>query len=495
MEPVDRMSDPAEPSLAESEDISRKAFQLNMDNSVYGTLAEIGAGQEVARWFFRVGGASGTIAKTISAYDMQFSDAIYGSARRYVSRERLMTMLDHEYRLLLERLSGTRGGESRFFAFANTVAAKSFQRRSDAHGWIGVRFQHEPLAPPSELIVHARLLDPENHQQQDTLGIAGVNLIHGATLLYQRPQQLVRSLMDGLNAKRIEIDMIKMSGPAFPGTDNRLLALWLVEAGLTQAALFNPDGEVVQPAEALYKKPILLERGTFRPPSRRHLDMLECSLERFAGEPANQGEDPVILFEMNMKDSVSYFLKDDAARSEKADTRDFLDRADILSSMGHPVLISNYFRYYRLAGYLFRYTNRMVGLVMGVPNLRELFDERYYADLSGGILESFGRMFKNDLKLYVYPTALSFDQERSGEFLTARSLEVAPHLRHLFAHLFENGRIECLENYDRDCVAIDHLGISMGIRQGTSGWEKLVPPDLVRRIKERKAFGYRSLAG
>ena len=490
------MIESKEDSIGGSDAISSKAFQLNLDNAVYGTLAEIGAGQEVARWFFRVGGASGSIAKTISAYDMKFSDAIYGSARRYVSRERLMTMLDHEYRLLLERLARDRGSRSRFFAFANTVAAKSFRRQSDAHGWIGVRFQHEPMAPPSDMIIHTRLLDPENLQQQDTLGIVGVNLIYGATRLFDRPLDLVKSLMDGLNSKRIEVDMIKLCGPAFPEIDNRLMALRLVEAGLTQAALFYPDGDVVQPAETLYKKPILLERGTFRPPSRRHLDMLECSLNRFRAEPGNRGEDPVVLFEMNMKDSVSYFLSDLERSTEKVDPKDFLDRADILSSLGHPVLISNYFRYYRLASYLFRYTDRMVGLVMGLPNLRELFNEKYYTDLSGGILESFGRMFKNELKLYTYPTSLNLngDAGAEAEIHTARTLQVAPHLRHLYAHLYENGRIECLEGYRRDCVTIDHMRISEGIRRGNTDWEQFVPPDIVKRIKERKAFAYRSLA-
>ena len=492
------MSNGSNTAETTSLDTSQKAFQLNLDNAVYGTLAEIGAGLEVARWFFRVGGASGTIAKTMSAYDMQFSDAIYGSAQRYVSRERLATMLDHEFRLLIQRLDQQRGEVSRFFAFANTVAAKSFRRTSDAHGWMGVQFQHEPRAEPSQVIIHVRLLDSENLQQQDALGLAGVNLIYGAAKLFLRPDALVRSLLDGLTGKRIEIDMIKMTGPAFPAIDNRLMALKLVEFGLTQAAMFTAGGEVVQPAEVLYKKPILLERGSFRPPSKLHIDMLECGRARFQQEPANAGEKPMILFEMNMKDAVTFALEKVAQTEENRlldsstgslNSRDFLDRADILASFGHPVLISNYFRYYRLASYLFRYTDKMVGLVLGLPNLRELFEEKYYTDLSGGILESFGRMFKNDLKIYAYPA-----RNLAGGILTAEHLQVAPHLRHLYAHLYESRRIECLRDFQETCVGINHQEVRTGIRNDNGTWEDAVPPGIVRKIKERKAFGFRTEA-
>ena len=458
-------------------DTSQKAFRLNLDHSVYGTLAEIGAGQEVARWFFRVGGASGSIAKTISAYDMQFSDAIYGNAKRYVSRERLTTMLDHEFRLLIERLDEHRGAESRFFAFANTVAAKSYLRSSDTHGWMGVRFQHQPRAEPSQVIIHARLNDTESLQQQDALGIVGVNLIYGATLLFEEPDQLVRSLADGLTEARLEVDMVKMTGPAFGGIDHRLTALKLVEFGLTRAAMFTSNGEVVQPAEVLHKRPILVERGSFRPPSKVHLDMLQCAQAHFVQEPQNEGEDPFVLLEMNMKQLVG---------KVGVDSRDFLDRADILSAFGHPILISNYYRYYRLASYLFHYTNKMIGLVMGLPNLQELFEEKYYTDLSGGILESFGRMFKNDLKVYVYPTR----HKKTGSTITAENLHVADHLRHLYRHLAENRQIESLRGYNQDCLQMNHQAIRQGILRDNGEWEALVPPDIVEAIKQRRAFGF-----
>lgn len=458
-------------------DTSQKAFALNLDNAIYGTLAEIGAGQEVARWFFRVGGASGSIAKTISAYDMQFSDAIYGTAHRYVSRERLTTMLECEYDLLLKRLDKSRGACSRFFAFANTVAAKSYQRRGNAHGWMGIRFQHQSRSEASQVIIHARLRDPENLQQQDALGIAGVNLIFAATKLFDKPDDLIRSLLDSLSEKRIEIDMIKMIGPAFSGIDNRLAALKLVEFGLTKAAMFTAKGEVVQPAEVLYKRPLLVERGAFRPPSKLHLDMLQCSRAHFVQEPQNQNQTPLVLFEMNMKQ---------LSGSAGIDSNDFLDRADILAQLGHPVLISNYFRFYRLANYLFEYTTKMIGLVMGLPSLRELFEEKYYTDLSGGILESFGRMFKNDLKVYVYPAKI----RRSATIITAENLRVAPALRHLYRHLTENRRIESLRGFDEKCLDIDAKVIAKGIAQDDGKWETMVPKGIADQIKKRRAFGF-----
>ncbi len=409
-------------------DTSQKAFQLNLDRAVYGTLAEIGAGQEVARWFFRVGGASGTIAKTMSAYDMKFSDAIYGPTKRYVSQDRLTMMLKREYELLLERLSSQRGHECRFFAFANTVATKSFKNGADGHGWMGIRFQHEPQAAPSEVIIHVRLQDSDAIRQQDALGIVGVNLIFGATKQHQNLEYFLRSLMNNLSSDRLEIDMIQMIGPAFKTIDSRLLALQLVELGLTKAAMFTAQGKVVQPAEALYNKPVLLERGLFQPPSRIHLDMLDSALAHFVQEPQNDGEEPVVLLEINLKQ---------LGAGAPIAQNDFLELADKLASLGHPVLVSNYYRYFRLTDYLSRSTKKMIGLAMGVPSLAQLFEERYYTDLEGGILESFGRMFKNDLVVYAYPTR----HRNTRPQITAENLKVAPQLRHLYSHLLENRKI------------------------------------------------------
>src|SRR5262249_20680418 len=279
----------------------QKALQINLDKASYGTFAETGAGQEVARWFFRVGGAAGTVAKTMSAYDMTFSDAIYGTTERYVSRQWVQSMLDHEYRLLLERLQEKRGATTKFFVFADTVVARGYQRKDDCHGWMGIRFQTAPQSEPSDIIIHVRMLDRENLQQQEALGIMGVNLMHGALYLHERPEVLIGSLMDDLTGERVEVDMIKFKGPAFNAVDNRLMSLQLVQQGLTSAALFTADGEVVQAAELLYKRAILVERGSFRPVTKVTIDMLRCAQAQFIQEPQMQGEDPVVLMEMTLK--------------------------------------------------------------------------------------------------------------------------------------------------------------------------------------------------
>ncbi len=454
----------------------QKALQINLDLSKYGTFAEIGAGQEVARWFFRVGGAAGTIAKTISAYDMIISDAIYGHSDRYVSRQRLETMLNHEYGLLLERLREKRGATTRFFVFSDTVVARSYSRRDDAHGWLGIRFQTEPGGEPSQIIVHVRLWDKENVQEQEALGIVGVNLVHGALFLYTDPATLIVSLLDNIGADRIEVDLIQFSGPAFAQVDNRLMALQLVQGGLTNAALFTSEGAVIQPADAFYKKCILVERGSFRPVTNVTLDMLKCAQATFVQEPNVQGEEVLTLMEMTLKNLTD---------GDKIDHQDFLDRVDILASLGKTVLISNFGEHHRLASYFFRYTKKMIGLAMGVPTLKEIFDEKYYADLSGGILESFGRMFKNDLKLYVYPLL----EAKTGALINAANLRVAPNLRHLHAYLIENRCIEALRDYDEKTLTVFSRDVLQKIRSGDASWEAMVPAEVARKIRERNLFG------
>src|SRR5437867_3804775 len=355
-----------------------KALHINLDSAKYGTFAEIGAGQEVARRFFRVGGAAGTIAKTMSAYDMTFSDAIYGPADRYVSRVRLQTMLDHEYALLLERLDRKLGGGKTFFVFADTVAARSFKQHNESHGWLGVRFQSEKRGPPSQIIIHVRLLDEANVKQQEALGVIGVNLLDGA-FYHHEPEKLISSLQENLAPGRIEVDMIKFSGPAFQGVDNRLMSLQLVSQGLTSAVMFTADGETIQPAEVFHKKAILVERGSFRPVTYATNDMLDGARRVFLTQCDCSEDEVVVLMEMTLENLLA---------DGQVDYGDFLARVDILRALGRTVLISKFGEYYRLAAYLFRYTNRAIGLVMGVPSLIEIFNEKYYTNLEGGILEA-----------------------------------------------------------------------------------------------------------
>jgi hypothetical protein len=456
-----------------------KAVQINLDKKFYGTFAEIGAGQEVARWFFVVGGASGTLAKTISAYDMAFSDAIYGKGERYVSQVRLQNMLDYEFALLIERLNAKRGAATSFFVFADTVSARNYLGTNECHGWLGVKFQSQPGAHSSEIIIHVNMLDKENLQQQQALGVIGVNLIYGAFYLSADPAKLIASLLDGLSTARIEVDMIKFIGPAYTGVDNRLMALQLVEEGLSNATLIGAGGDVLQPSEVLHKKPILVERGSFRPVTKVNLDMLDGARHQFLHDADVKQDGIVELMEITMRNLLS---------TGAIDHHDFLARADTINAVGKMVLISNYAEYYKLAAYLQRYTKSRIGLVLGIPNLRELFDVKYYDALEGGILESFGRLFKNDLKLYVYP----YLDAASGQLTTARDVEVPGHLKHLFKYLTENGYVEPIEHFHREYLGIFSRSILAKIRDHDQGWEEMVTPEVATIIKDRAFFGYKA---
>ena len=457
---------------------NRKAFQINLDRQKYGTFAEIGAGQEVARRFFHVGGAAGTIAKTMSAYDMTFSDAIYGPTDRYVSRKRLWTMLDHEYDLLLERLEKKVANERAFFVFADTVAARSFKEHNESHGWLGVRFQPAPRSEPSQIIIHVRMLDESNVDQQEALGVTGVNLLYGA-FYYSQPERLISSLQENLAAGRIQVDLIKFSGPAFANIDNRLMSLQLVSQGLTDAVMFTADGEMVQPSEILHKKAILIERGSFRPVTYATNDMLEGARRQFLKQSECSEKDLVVLMEMTLENLLS---------EGQLNHADFLERVDILGALGRTVLISKFGEYYRLAAYLSRYTNKMIGLVMGVPSLHEIFDEKYYLNLEGGILEALGRMFKHGLKLYVYPMI----DEKTGQLISAKQTEVAPNLRSLFQYLIDNRHIEEIADYQKDFLRIYPPAVLAKLKAGDKSWEEMVPPEVAQIIKQREFFGYRS---
>jgi hypothetical protein len=457
---------------------NKKAFQINLDTKKYGTFAEIGAGQEVARRFFHVGGAAGTIAKTMSAYDMTFSDAIYGPTGRYVSRVRLQTMLDHEYKLLIERLDAKFGGRRTFFVFADTVAARSFKQHNESHGWLGVRFQTHTRGEPSQIIIHVRTLDEANVDQQEALGVIGVNLLYGA-FYHQEPERLISSLQENLNPGRIQVDMIKFSGPAFAGVDNRLMSLQLVSQGLTDAIMFTADGETVQPAEVFYRKAILVERGSFRPVTYATNDMLDGARKVFLKESGCSEQDLAVLMEMTLENLLS---------EGQLNHADFLARVDILGALGRTVLVSRFGEYYRLAAYLSRYTNKMIGLVMGVPSLMEIFDEKYYLNLEGGILEALGRMFKAGLKLYVYPMM----DEDSGKVVTATQIEVAPNLRSLFQYLIDNQFIAEIADYNSEYLRIYPPVALAKLQAGDRGWEQMVPPEVAQIIKEREFFGYRA---
>jgi len=455
----------------------QKALKINLDPLRYGTFAEIGAGQEVARWFFKAGGAAGTISKTISAYDMHVSDVIYGRTGRYVSRERLRCMLDYEHRLNLERLSPQRGDKTAFFTFADTVAARNFHGTNECHGWMGVKLQAYPRDQDNQIIIHVRMLDQEANLQQEALGIIGVNLLYAAFFLHHTPEEMIESLLDNLSTDRIEIDMIEFSGIAFRCVDNRVMSLKLVQLGLSGAAMFGPTGEVLQPSEVLRKRPILVERGSFRPVTKVNIDMMRSSRERFSTEPGVDGTQIVELMEITMSNLLS---------AGEIDLHDFLARADLLATAGKTVLISDYSEYYRLAGYLTRYTQQPIAITMGVSNLYDLFKEEYYSSLEGGILEAFGKLFTKNLRLYVYPLL----NQALGILNTGRSEEIPAGMRALYQHLLERGKIKPLDNFDRAVLHIFSREVLKLIKDNSAPWEDMVPQEIADVIKQRRFFGY-----
>jgi hypothetical protein len=474
---------------------TQKARTINFDALKYGTFAEIGAGQEVAREFFQAGGASGTIAKSISAYDMVFSDAIYGKAPRYVSRERLTLMLDHEYELLLTRLAAVRGGRTNFFVFADTVSTRNHEGTNEAHGWLGIRFQTEPLQEPSEILAHVRMWDEDAVLQQQALGVVGVNLIYGALYYRAEPRRLIESLKDNLGSHRIEVDMLRFSGHCFDGVDNRLMSLHLVECKLTNAVMFGRQGEVLQPSEVLHKKAILVERGSFRPVTHINVDMIDCAKAQFVQEPLVKGKEIVVLMEITMSNLLS---------EGALDAQDFLARVDLLAEIGFTVLISNYSEYYRLTSYFRRYTKEMIGVAMGINHLLEVFKEKYYENLEGGILESFGRLFRNEVKLYVYPmseeaytryiveaggNAASMHRSASSILISAKNVRIAKHLANLYAHLLENRYIESIVGFDADILNVFSRDVLENIRINNPSWESMVPIPVVQAIKRKGLFG------
>jgi hypothetical protein len=460
----------------------QKALAINLDPKIYGSFAEIGAGQDVAANFFKAGGSSGTIAKTMSAYDMIFSDAIYGAmqVRRYVSEPRLKSMLNHEYGLLIERLAEQRGDTTTFFAFSDTVSALNYNKTNDGHGWMGVRFQLEPNGEYNDVVIHVKLLDNDNNLQQQAVGILGVNLMYACFYYNEVPPVFLLSLMDDLSKDRIQIDMIRFEGPNFTKVDNRLMSLHLVKYGFSDVAVFGPDGKNQQPSEVLYKKHIVVIRGRFRPIINVHLDMLHTGVKQFMQEPDVDKDNVTVVTELTLQS-----LKErNADETAEIDEKDFLDRVDILCSLGQTVLISNFHEYYKLVAYLSKITKLKLGVVLGYPNLEYIFSEEHYKDLPGGILESFATLFSRKVKLFIYPTL------RDGVIFNCLRFNPPSHLIDLYRYLISNNKIEDIHHYNENNLHVQTDIVLQLIKQGVAGWEEYVPPDVATMIKERCLFGY-----
>lgn len=455
-----------------------KALRINLNANIYGTFAEIGAGQETVRNFFRAGGASGTIAKAMSAYDKDFSDAIYGieEDRRYVTEARLKKMLKHEMDLIEERLDRQKHPDKLFFSYANTVATINFTKKFKGHGWIGIRFQLDPLEDYNEIVLHLRFKETDARAQQETLGILGVNLIYGAFYMNDNPKELVKSFYDNIDHDKLEIDMINFSGPRFMYVDNRLMSLQLVKNGMTNAVMFGPDGNNLLPAQVLYKKNILALRGSFRPVTKVNMDMFEKSKELFFAENKVDPKKSQIIFEITLSN-----LRAEGEINE----RDFLDRAELLCSLGQNVMITNFQEYYRLVEYFSEFTKERMALAMGVYNLIQIFDEKYYRHVSGGILEAFGKLFYRDLKVYMYP----YKDQESGEYITSENLKVHPRMKELYKFFKNNGRLVDIKDINSDILHIFSRKVLKMIKEGEEGWEEMLPEGVSEMIKSNRLFG------
>lgn len=456
-----------------------KALRINLNDNIYGTFAEIGAGQETVRNFFRAGGASGTIAKAMSAYDKDFSDAVYGIEKdgRYVTESRLKKMLKHEMYLIEDRLKREKHPDKLFFSYANTVATINFTKKFKGHGWVGIRFQLDPLEDYNEIVLHLRFKETDARLQQETLGVLGVNLIYGAFYLNDNPKHLLKSFYDNIDSDKLEIDMINFSGPRFMYVDNRLMSLQLVKNGMTHAVMFGPDGNNLLPAQVLYKKNILTLRGSFRPVTKVNMDMYEESKKLFLSEKKVNPDKTKIIFEITLSN----------LRSEgEIDERDFLDRAELLCSLGQNVMITNYQEYFKLVEYFSEFTKERMALAMGVYNLIEIFDEKYYRDLSGGILEAFGKLFYRDLKVYMYP----YKDDESAEYINSENLKVHPRVKELYKHFKSNGKLVNIEDFNHKNLDIFSRKVLRMIKNGEEGWEDMLPKGISEIIKQKRLFGY-----
>lgn len=458
--------------------IKDKALRINLNESIYGTFAEIGAGQETVRHFFRAGASSGTIAKAMSAYDKDFSDAIYGveADGRYVTESRLKKMLAHETNLIEERLKRDKHPNKIFFSYANTVATIDFAKQYKGHGWVGINFQVEPDEDYNEITLHIRFKENDAKLQQETLGILGVNLIYGAFYKHNDPKKLLRYLYDHLDKDQLEIDTINFSGPRFANVDNRLMSLQLVKNGMTDAVMFGPDGKNILPAAVLYKKNILALRGSFRPVTKVNMNMYKKSYNMFIEENKVDKDNTFVVFEITLSN-----LKAEG----EIDERDFLDRAELLCSLGQTVMISNFQEYYKVVEYFSNYTKARMGLAMGVSNLVEIFDEKYYRHLSGGILEAFGKLFYRDLKVYLYPM-----KDEKGEVIDSDNLKVHPRMKELYKFFKFNGKVVDIKDFEEKNLDIFSRKVLKMIGDGEKGWESMLPSGIAEIIKDHKLFGY-----
>jgi len=428
---------------SEKLDTHHKALILNLDPSTFGSFAEIGAGQEVARWFLIVGGASGTVAKSISAYDKEVSDDLYGSGSRYVSMQRLEVMLENEWAQLLTQLEKTRGSQTRFFSFVDTVSARNYAGTNDPHGWAGLRFQLQPGGPPNDILLHINMRDPSNVLQQEAIGVLGVNLIYAAFHQLATKESFFAGLAQDVVRERIEIDFVDFRGPAFANWDRPTLMAYLVQAGLGEAVFFASTGSSVPPTEVLYKKAIVLAPGYFghvdTGHGQIHTQMLEAGVQELRQELGESSSAPIGIFALTAAP-----LGPEASAPE---IPDLLRRIGALLAQGGNVLLFRQRELYAMTALVNRYTKAPVRFVAGLSLLIRAFDDAYF-NLEGRRLEALSRLFAQNVRIYAYPmTAVDLQKaiqifsptglqwSETNGWVSAKQLRVAPPLGHLYAYL------------------------------------------------------------
>jgi len=453
----------------------QKALEINLDESKYGTFVEIGAGQEVARQFFSAGAAAGTVAKTMSAYDMTISDEIYGKASGYVSRERLEQMMTREFDLLTERLSDTRPKTTEYFTYAATVTARSFKQKNECHGWIGVKLQLYPEAPPSEITLHVRMLDDDNASQSEALGILGVNLIYGASYYKNKPKKIIETLLDNIDSDRLEIDLIHLSGPYFQEVDNRLMNLHLVRSWCCRAVMFDATGESVVPSSAMRKRDVMVMRGSFKPPTKLHLDMSQAAEKEIQKVGGLSGNKTLNVAEITMSE---------LGADGKVDDPSFLSRVDLLSRLGYNVLISDYLRFFRLRSWIRNFTTNRIAITLSVRDLDKIFDDSYYEGLEGGILVALGKLFSDDTNVFVYPAKID------GKVVTLENVEVPEKVHHLLRHLVSNRAMVAIEDFAEENLHISPHALAQEIQKGRGDWESCLPEGVAEEIIDKRLFGF-----
>jgi len=457
--------------------LSDKTLKINLNKNIYGSFSEIGAGQETARHFFRAGAASRTIAKAMSAYDKQFSDAIYTTEPdgRYVTENRLHKMLDHEVKLLEERLDHTENPNRIYFSYANTVATIDFAKKFKGHGWVGIRFQNEAGGEFNEIIIHIQFKENDVLQQQRTLGTLGVNLIYGAFYQYHDPKKLIYNLYDHLDKDQLEIDTINFSGPAFKNVDNRLMSLFLVKNGMADAVMFGPNGQNILPANTLFRKNVLLLRGSFRPVTIVNINMYQKSLNQFLSKNQLSIDKTAVIFEITLNNLLAL---------GEVDEQDFLDRAELLCALGHTVMISNFKEYFKAVDYIWNYSQEKIALTIGIPSLIEIFDAKHYTNLPGGLFEGLGRLFKHGLEIYAYP----FLNEKE-EVITAENIELHDEtLKPIYNYFKQRDQIIDIENFELKNLKIFSHKVLKKIQENDDSWESDVPETVATLLKENQLF-------